>query len=111
MHTYDAQITLGAPQPLPDEAALDGVDEFLSTCCATTDAWPHEPAAVDYHATEGGSWRLSLSADGAWTTRHPTPDTMPATAVGEDPDTADASLRARPVSWSWPCTAVFRWTP
>lgn len=93
MHTYDAQITLGAPQPLPDEAALDGVDEFLSTCCATTDAWPHEPAAVDYHATEGGSWRLSLSADGAWITRLPTPDTMPATAAGEDPDTADASLR------------------
>ena len=64
VHTYDAQITLGAPQPLPDEAALDGVDEFLSTCCAGPYAWPHEPRAVDYHATEGRSWRLSLSADG-----------------------------------------------
>jgi uncharacterized protein (TIGR03083 family) len=62
LHTYDAQITLGAPQPLPDEAALDGVEEFLSTCCATTSAWPHKPAAVDFHATEGRSWRLSLSA-------------------------------------------------
>jgi uncharacterized protein (TIGR03083 family) len=86
VHTYDAQITLGAPQPLPDEAALDGVDEFLSTCCATTTAaWPHEPAAVDYHATEGRSWRLWLSADGA--------RTATAAAAGEDPDAADASLR------------------
>jgi hypothetical protein len=58
LHTYDAQITVGAPRPLPDEVALDGVDEFLSTCCATTPA--------------------------PW---------------------------ARPVSWSWSCTTVLRWTP
>jgi uncharacterized protein (TIGR03083 family) len=93
VHTYDAQITVGAPQPLPDETALDGADEFLSTCCATTSAWPHKPAALDFHATEGRSWRLSLSADGARTTRLPAPGTMPATAAGEDPDAADASLR------------------
>ncbi|MFG2628593.1 maleylpyruvate isomerase family mycothiol-dependent enzyme [Streptomyces sp. NPDC048473] len=93
VHTYDAQITLGAPQPLPDEVALDGVDEFLSTCCATTSAWPHKPAAVDFHATEGRSWRLSVSADGARITRLPTPGTMPATAAGEGPDTVAASAR------------------
>lgn len=93
LHTYDAQITVGAPQPLPDEAALDGVDEFLSTCCATTSPWPHKPAAVDFHATEGRSWRLSVSADGARITRLPTPGTVPATTPGEDPDAADASLR------------------
>jgi uncharacterized protein (TIGR03083 family) len=93
VHTYDAQITVGAPQPLPDEAALDGVDEFLSTCCAGTYRWPHEPAAVDYHATEGRSWRLSLSADGARATRLPAPGTMPATAAGEDPDATGASAR------------------
>jgi uncharacterized protein (TIGR03083 family) len=65
VHTYDAQLTLGAPQPLPDEVALDGVEEFLFTCCSTDVAWPHEPAAVDYHATEGLSMRLRLSGDGA----------------------------------------------
>lgn len=91
MHTYDAQVTLGAPQPLPDEVALDGVEEFLSTCCTTTAAWPHEPAAVDYHATEGRSWRNWLTADGARAARLPKPGTMPATAAGEDP--ADASAR------------------
>lgn len=93
VHTYDAQLTEGAPQPLPDEVALDGVEEFLSTCCATTSAWPHEPAAVDYHATEGRSWRLWLSADGARTARLPQPGTMPTTVAGEDPDAADASAR------------------
>jgi uncharacterized protein (TIGR03083 family) len=93
VHTYDAQITVGAPQPLPDEVALDGVDEFLSTCCSGTAAWPHEPAAVDFHATDGGSWRLSLFAEGSRVTRLPTLGTMPATAAGDDPDASDVSLR------------------
>jgi uncharacterized protein (TIGR03083 family) len=93
VHTYDAQVTLGAPQPLPSKVALDGVEEFLFTCCATTGAWPHEPAVVDYHATEGRSWRLWLSGDGAQIARLCAPDTLPATAAGEDPHAADASAR------------------
>jgi uncharacterized protein (TIGR03083 family) len=71
VHTYDAQITVGDPQPLPDETAVDGVEEFLFTCCSGTDPWPHEPCAVDYQATEGRSWRLSLSTAGARTTPIP----------------------------------------
>lgn len=93
LHPYDAQVTVGAPQPLPDEVALDGVDEFLSTCCATTSAWPHKPAAVDFHAVAGRSWRLSLSVDGARATRPPAFGTMPDAPVGERPDAADASAR------------------
>ncbi|MGW5639807.1 maleylpyruvate isomerase family mycothiol-dependent enzyme [Streptomyces sp. NPDC003832] len=85
VHTYDAQIASGSPQPLPEEVALDGVDEFLSTCCATPSAWPHRPASVDYLATEGRSWRLTLSADGARADRLPDHDAAPAPA--------DASLR------------------
>lgn len=65
VHTYDAQLTVGDPQPLPEEIALDGVDEFLHTCVATTSPWPHAPATVDYHVSEGPSWRFRLSADGA----------------------------------------------
>jgi hypothetical protein len=65
VHTYDAQLTAGAAEPLPVEVALDGVEEFLVTCCATTSAWPHEPSVVEYHATEGRSWRVWLSAEGA----------------------------------------------
>ncbi|MFF1648808.1 maleylpyruvate isomerase family mycothiol-dependent enzyme [Streptomyces sp. NPDC058240] len=93
VHTYDAQITVAAPQPLPEEAALDGVDEFLSTCCAGPYTWPHDPAVVDYHATEGHSWRLVLAADGVRATRLPTTGAMPATAAGEAPDAAGASAR------------------
>lgn len=93
VHTYDAQITVGAPQPLPDEVALDGVEEFLFTCVATTSAWPHKPAAVDFHASEGRSWRLSLSADGARTAPLPGPGALPATAAVQDPDAADVSAR------------------
>lgn len=63
--TYDAQLTTGAAQPLPVEVALDGFDDCQFTLCATTVAWPHEPAIVDYYATEGRSWRLRLSEDGA----------------------------------------------
>ena len=91
VHTYDAQITLGVPQTLPDEVALDGVDEFQFTCCATTIPWPYDPAVLEYHATEGRSWRLQLSADGTRVARVPAPDTAPATTAGRTQDTADAS--------------------
>ncbi len=87
VHTYDAQLTVGAPQPLPDEVALDGFDDCQFTLCATTVAWPHEPAVVDYHATEGRSWRLRLSRDGARAAR------LGAAAASEDPDPVDASAR------------------
>nr|WP_239158017.1 maleylpyruvate isomerase family mycothiol-dependent enzyme [Streptomyces sp. SID13726] len=81
VHTYDAQLTVGTPSPLPTDAAFDGVDEFLTTCCATTSPWPHPPATIDFHATEGRSWRLSLSPTGAATST-PTPSTPTASARG-----------------------------
>ncbi|MCM4080113.1 maleylpyruvate isomerase family mycothiol-dependent enzyme [Paractinoplanes hotanensis] len=80
VHTYDAQLAAGQAQPLPVDVALDGVEDFLSTCCATTAAWPHEPATIDYHATEGRSWRVELSPAGARTGRAPA-DGTPATAA------------------------------
>ena len=49
---------------------------------------------VDYHATEGRSWRLSLSSHGTKTTRLPTLGTMPAAAADEEPTLADAAIRA-----------------
>lgn len=89
MHTYDAQLTVGAPEPLPEEVALDGVEDFLFTCCTTTVAWPHKPAVVDYHVTGGGSWRQALSADGSRAFR--LPESGP--AAGEAPGSVDASVR------------------
>jgi uncharacterized protein (TIGR03083 family) len=81
VHTYDAQVTVGAPEPLSSQVALDGVDEFLTTCVAGTDPWPHEAATVDFHAAEGGSWRLRLSADGARASREPAPGAAPAASA------------------------------
>ncbi|MEV6583219.1 maleylpyruvate isomerase N-terminal domain-containing protein [Streptomyces sp. NPDC051582] len=88
VHTYDAQLAAGAPRPLPVELALDGVEEFLFTVCATPSAWPHEPTAFDFHAAEGRSWRLTVDGDGARTTRIP----VPTAATGEDSDAAGASV-------------------
>ncbi|MFG2263255.1 maleylpyruvate isomerase family mycothiol-dependent enzyme [Streptomyces sp. NPDC048720] len=93
VHTYDAQITVGAPEPLPEEVALDGVEEFLFTCVATSSAWPHKPTAFDFHATEGRSWRLTVDGDGARSARVPAPGTTPVGAAGEGPDAAGVSVR------------------
>ncbi|MGV9351793.1 maleylpyruvate isomerase family mycothiol-dependent enzyme [Streptomyces spiralis] len=93
VHTYDAQITVGAPEPLPADVALDGVEEFLSTCVATTSAWPHKPTAFDFHATEGHSWRLTVDGDGARSTRIPAPGTTPVAAADEGPNAAGVSVR------------------
>ncbi|MFK0193080.1 maleylpyruvate isomerase family mycothiol-dependent enzyme [Kitasatospora sp. NPDC090308] len=83
VHAYDAQLAGGAPQPLPAELALDGVEEFLFTCVASPSAWPHEPAIFDFHATEGRSWRLTVDGDGARSARLPAP--AAADGAGSDP--------------------------
>ena len=80
VHAYDVQATVGAAAPLPQEAALDGVEEFLHTCCATPSPWPHPPCTVDYAAAEGAVWRQWLSADGARSERL-SADAPPADAV------------------------------
>jgi uncharacterized protein (TIGR03083 family) len=65
VHAYDAQVAVGERQTLSLEVAVDGIEEFLSTSCSGTAAWPYEPATVDYLTDEGAAWRLSLSASGS----------------------------------------------
>jgi uncharacterized protein (TIGR03083 family) len=91
VHTYDAQLTVGAQQPVPDEVAIDGVEEFLVTCCATTSPWPHEPAVVDYFVTEGRSWRVWLSGAGARVARRPESGAEPVPGAGDRSEPAAAS--------------------
>lgn len=69
VHAYDAQLSVGAPQALPLDVAVDGVDEFLSTCNAGPDAWPFKPAVIEYQVPEVGAWHVSLSATGTRVTR------------------------------------------
>ncbi|MFC8722869.1 maleylpyruvate isomerase family mycothiol-dependent enzyme [Kitasatospora sp. NPDC057198] len=81
VHTYDAQLAAGLPATVPAEAALDGIEWFLRTCCATTVPWPHTPATLAFRTAEGPDWYLVLSPAGARITR-----TAPAAAP-------DATLR------------------
>ena len=95
LHTYDAQLAVGAPQPLPDEVALDGVDEFLATCCATTNPWPTSPPPSTSMPPRAVSGASRSSADGARITRLPTPGPP-----------ADTTLRGTANELNWPCTAI-----
>ncbi|RPE27583.1 maleylpyruvate isomerase family mycothiol-dependent enzyme [Kitasatospora cineracea] len=72
VHAYDAQLAAGVAAELPREVALDSAEEFLLTCCSTTVAWPHTPAVLAFQATDGPTWQLTLSANGAHATRTPT---------------------------------------
>ncbi|MFC9793011.1 maleylpyruvate isomerase family mycothiol-dependent enzyme [Streptomyces sp. NPDC127584] len=69
IHTYDAQLASGAPQELPTTEAVDAIEEFLATVCTGTVPWPGEPATMDYHAAEAGSWRQTVDAAGSRFTR------------------------------------------
>ncbi|MFE9424667.1 maleylpyruvate isomerase family mycothiol-dependent enzyme [Kitasatospora sp. NPDC006697] len=92
VHTYDAQLTAGAPEPLPTEVALDGVEEFLHTCNATTSPWPGEPTTLDYRAAEGRSWRLTLDGAGARAARLPAGGAAQAPGVCADAAASDLVL-------------------
>ncbi len=72
------------PEPLLEEAALDGVEEFLFTCCATTSAWPHESGRRPLPRDGGPVLASWLSAEGA--------RAAPISPLGTDQ--ADASARA-----------------
>ena len=63
MHTYDAPLTVGTPQPLPAEVALDGVEDFLFTCCTTTAAWTARTGRRRPPRYRGSFLRLRLSAE------------------------------------------------
>lgn len=69
VHTYDAHLAVGDPRPLPDEVALDGLEDFLFTAVSTATPWPHEPATLEYRTTEGPRWRVRFDGDGARATR------------------------------------------
>lgn len=93
VHTYDAQITAGAAQELPDEVAVDGIEEFLSTCGTTTVAWPYEAATVDVRVIDGPTWRVTLSADGASMSQLPKSDAASATGDLAGPGSATAFVK------------------
>ena len=65
VHAYDAQETIGRPEPIPAAAAVDGVAEFLQVTYGAEGPWPHQPARIVFTSTEGPSWTLDLTPSGA----------------------------------------------
>lgn len=71
VHARDAQEAADAPEAVPREVALDGVDEFLHVGLGSMDGWPHSPARVAVVADEGPAWTLILDGTGASAIRRP----------------------------------------
>ncbi|MCA2212253.1 maleylpyruvate isomerase family mycothiol-dependent enzyme [Jidongwangia harbinensis] len=65
VHAYDAQETIGKPEPLPAAEAVDSMSEFLVVSLGVLGAWPHRPARVAFRAVEGPAWTVDLTPDGA----------------------------------------------
>jgi uncharacterized protein (TIGR03083 family) len=65
VHAYDAQETIGKPEPIPAAVAVDGVAEFLQVTYGVAGAWPHRPARIVFAANEGPTWVLDLTPEGA----------------------------------------------
>ena len=79
IHAYDAQLGIGRPEPVPDEIAINGIDEFLRARLAAKGPWPYSPAQIEVRvsmtpaATVAGPlrreppmrWLLSLGPAGA----------------------------------------------
>ncbi|MFD9498310.1 maleylpyruvate isomerase family mycothiol-dependent enzyme [Streptomyces sp. NPDC060035] len=65
VHAFDAQLATGTPQPVPAVVALDGIAEFMGISHGTAGPWPHEPARIGLHTSEGESWLLDLMAPGS----------------------------------------------
>jgi len=65
VHAFDAQLATGTPGPVPAVVALDGIAEFIGVSHGTAGPWPHKPARIGLHATEGESWLVDLTASGS----------------------------------------------
>jgi uncharacterized protein (TIGR03083 family) len=64
VHAYDAQATIGQPEPLPAAIAVDGVPEFLSVGLASRGPWPNRPARLTFTAIDGPTHVVDLSPSG-----------------------------------------------
>jgi uncharacterized protein (TIGR03083 family) len=72
VHRWDAQLAVGATEPIDQALAVDGIDEFF----ALIPFWRHEStlhgldASIHLHCTDGdGEWLVRLAADGVSVTR------------------------------------------
>jgi len=90
IHRLDAELAAGAPPaPVPDDLAVDGIDEFLYRFLAYgTEAWL-EWARDVLEGTDGGPVRLSTTGE-AWLVR-PTPEGVQVSPAGAESGLATVS--------------------
>jgi uncharacterized protein (TIGR03083 family) len=65
VHAWDAQETVGKPEPIPAAIAIDTIDELLVVTLGSRGAWPHRPARIALSAVEGPTWLVDLTPTGA----------------------------------------------
>lgn len=107
VHTYDAQLAAGAPQPLPAELALDGVEEFLFT------VWQRPaPGRTSPRPSTSTPPRAAPGASPSTATAHASPASpRPPPRPAKTRTQPAPPSTARPVSWSSTCTTVSPPTP
>jgi uncharacterized protein (TIGR03083 family) len=65
VHAWDAQESVGKPEPIPASVAVDTIDELLVVTLGSIGAWPHRPARIALSAVEGPTWLVDLTPSGA----------------------------------------------
>jgi uncharacterized protein (TIGR03083 family) len=101
IHRIDAELAAGVDRaPVPDDLALDGIDEFLVAFVEYgSRTWPDEYS--DVLATADGRSVLAETSGAAWLIR-PTPDEVQVRV--SDIDGADATVAGKPpalLQWLW----------
>jgi uncharacterized protein (TIGR03083 family) len=101
IHRVDAELTAGLePAPIPDDLAVDGIDEFLIAFVEFgSRSWPEDYGDV-LATADGRTVRLDAGAF-SWMVR-PTPDGVEVRV--SDLDGADATVAGQPADvllWSW----------
>jgi len=51
VHAYDAQLSIGRPEPIPDDIAINGIDEFVRYRLAVQGPWHLPPAQIELRAS------------------------------------------------------------
>jgi uncharacterized protein (TIGR03083 family) len=91
VHRWDAQLAVGAPEPIETELALAGIDELLDVFFASRKA--ELGGTVQFDATDSphGQWLIAADGDGG-------------VLVGHGHDRGDVALRATAsdlLLWLW----------
>lgn len=64
IHRYDAQLAVGATEPIDAETAADGIDEIFVMHAAWAEAANGNGESLHLHSEEGHEWMITLSPDG-----------------------------------------------